>query len=586
MALKKICAISAMALLITLSCLAQAAWLGADGVVIEQIHADLPEIRVYYRADSAAAPGDFTAELNGGGGSAGIVEMDAEADVSPEGCAYIFLVDVSRTISSRQMSEIKRALSDFYDNSLRQGADRFVLIPFGDRVYYSADDGRGFLDGSEDAAEAARAIELLDRSDGQTAFYDAVQRAASMAAGGAGLPERKVIIAMSDGDDDPKDKEVGKHFSYDDVLGETGGVPVYALGFESEAIRDLELFQNISATSGGEFWKIAPGADLGGQFEELRAAVLGVRMLRLRSDEVGADSRGYTLRVMYGGEDLLPSPLEIKPSVPDTRPPSVAGGIEQLASASGIRLRFDERLDASSAGDAARYIVKDSGGDSVEVQAAEYAAEKGGSHVDLIFAKNPYSGSYTLDMTGLTDNAQNPLDAGPIEFTYRGEAAALKYIRVIFVDFWWAVLIAALAVIALVVMRVSYTVLKKRKGIVKIEGKVGFGDMVEYMHEFETPETRRLCLIVTDLRGDAQKVELDVNKSIFVGRSPSNNLSFDDDSMSRQHFVIEVEDDAFFITDLQTTNGTFLNGVRLNGKRRLEYNDVITAGHEKFVFKG
>jgi pSer/pThr/pTyr-binding forkhead associated (FHA) protein len=109
--------------------------------------------------------------------------------------------------------------------------------------------------------------------------------------------------------------------------------------------------------------------------------------------------------------------------------------------------------------------------------------------------------------------------------------------------------------------------------------------MVEYKREFETPETKKLCLIVTDMRGDAQKVELDVNKSVFVGRAKSNNLSFDDAGMSRQHFAIETENNEFFITDLQTTNGTFLNGVRLNGKRRLEYNDLITAGHEKFVFK-
>ncbi|MDR2355007.1 MAG: FHA domain-containing protein [Clostridiales Family XIII bacterium] len=561
-----------------------------NGVGVEQIHADLPEIRVYYReADPPAVAGDFEVSLDRGAFDG--IAPQTETGFEPDGCMYVFLVDVSTSVSSRQMSAIKRALRDFYTASVRRERDLFVLIPFGNRVYDAAEDGRGFLGGGESESEALAAIDLLNRSDGQTAFYDAIHRARAMATGFVGSPERKVIVALSDGDDDPKDKDVGKHYSYDDILGEASigygeaGIPIYALGLETEAVKDIERFRSISEASKGVFYKSVSEADLAERFAALTASLTRVRMMRLRSDELSADSAGYALRIRFGGADLLSPPVEIKPSVPDVRPPAVVGDIEPLPDIGGIRVHFDEALDAAGAERAENYVVKDSGGDSVPVQGVQYALENGGSRSDILFERNPYSGVYTLHLSGLTDASKNPLDAAPISFDYEGEALGFKYLRTVFVDFWWVVLIIALAAAAAVILRISYGILKKRKGLVQIEGKIGFGDMVEYKHVFETPETKKLCLIVTDMRGDAQKTELNVHKSAFVGRAKSNNLSFDDESMSRQHFVIEAEGDAFFITDLQTTNGTFLNGVRINEKRRLAYNDVITAGHEKFVFK-
>ena len=54
--------------------------------------------------------------------------------------------------------------------------------------------------------------------------------------------------------------------------------------------------------------------------------------------------------------------------------------------------------------------------------------------------------------------------------------------------------------------------------------------------------------------------------------------------LSRQHFVIEVTKMACYIEDLETTNSTFVNGVKMTGKRKLSEGDIITAGREKFVF--
>jgi tetratricopeptide (TPR) repeat protein len=48
-----------------------------------------------------------------------------------------------------------------------------------------------------------------------------------------------------------------------------------------------------------------------------------------------------------------------------------------------------------------------------------------------------------------------------------------------------------------------------------------------------------------------------------IGRAPSNDLSLDDSAVSVNHARIERRGDEFWLVDLQSTNGTFLNGVRI-----------------------
>ena len=53
---------------------------------------------------------------------------------------------------------------------------------------------------------------------------------------------------------------------------------------------------------------------------------------------------------------------------------------------------------------------------------------------------------------------------------------------------------------------------------------------------------------------------------------------------SRRHFEIELCDDHYYIQDLGSTNGTYLNGRRLERKERIFSGDVITMGGKDIVF--
>lgn len=59
--------------------------------------------------------------------------------------------------------------------------------------------------------------------------------------------------------------------------------------------------------------------------------------------------------------------------------------------------------------------------------------------------------------------------------------------------------------------------------------------------------------------------------NIIVGRSPKSDIVIPHDSISRNHCRIEVEKGIFYITDLGSSNGTFLDGQKIAPEQRTPF---------------
>jgi Nif-specific regulatory protein len=70
---------------------------------------------------------------------------------------------------------------------------------------------------------------------------------------------------------------------------------------------------------------------------------------------------------------------------------------------------------------------------------------------------------------------------------------------------------------------------------------------------------------------------------VRVGRDPSNSLAISDLSLSRRHCLFCQEEDGYKIRDLDSRNGTFVNGGVVS-ERRLNHGDQISVGESVFVF--
>jgi len=70
---------------------------------------------------------------------------------------------------------------------------------------------------------------------------------------------------------------------------------------------------------------------------------------------------------------------------------------------------------------------------------------------------------------------------------------------------------------------------------------------------------------------------------IRIGRDPSNSLAVSDLSLSRRHCILSREQDSYKICDLDSRNGTFVNGSVVSEKR-LNHGDEIAVGESVFIF--
>ena len=80
--------------------------------------------------------------------------------------------------------------------------------------------------------------------------------------------------------------------------------------------------------------------------------------------------------------------------------------------------------------------------------------------------------------------------------------------------------------------------------------------------------------------GGSLHERLITNKGLTIGRSSQNDLAVTDLAASRFHCKILPESNGLVLVDLESTNGTFLNGVRQNDSQQLKDGDRISIGQQ------
>ena len=73
---------------------------------------------------------------------------------------------------------------------------------------------------------------------------------------------------------------------------------------------------------------------------------------------------------------------------------------------------------------------------------------------------------------------------------------------------------------------------------------------------------------------------------LTIGRSADNAAVLDGDEFaSARHARVETRRDGVWILDLGSTNGTWINGERMDGRRRLNDGDVVRIGETEMRFE-
>ena len=82
------------------------------------------------------------------------------------------------------------------------------------------------------------------------------------------------------------------------------------------------------------------------------------------------------------------------------------------------------------------------------------------------------------------------------------------------------------------------------------------------------------------VKGNGRGTAFDMGESATIGRSPENSLQLLDERVSKEHACIERRKDQYVLRDLQSSNGTILNGLRLTSgvSYPLKPGDVLKIG--------
>ena len=89
-------------------------------------------------------------------------------------------------------------------------------------------------------------------------------------------------------------------------------------------------------------------------------------------------------------------------------------------------------------------------------------------------------------------------------------------------------------------------------------------------------------LHLTGGSGPSKWIEL--KKKTVIGKREDTDVVLTEGGISRNHCEIYADRDGYYVKDLGSTNGTYVNGNKIQGSIRLKEGSVITLGPYRLAF--
>ena len=529
----------------------------AQSCEIEQISLHMPDVRVYYRSDQQEQ--NYEAYL---GGEALNYDKSAQFRELNEGVDYYILLDISASIPDSQFANIKDGIINFI--SSKGEKDKCVLLTFGD-------ESNVVLNGSENPQDAAAVVQGLQNKDMETVLFQTLVKTADMIDQAAQTEEkRRVIITITDGEDC-----VTGQATSNEAVSELNhkGIPMYAMAVDVGKEEYINSFGELARNTGGTLSIFNSGTCLD-LMNQIRNTVQDSYVAFFHSDTNVASNTREDLTVKFLDQQVTDTKEVIATRwIPDTEAPQVVQWEKE--GDNELKLTFSEKV--LNADNLADYKVERDG-EAVAVDSVFYS-EKETPYAVLTFKDKLYTGNYQINFSGITDcsmekNGITNMDSFDLDGAKKGKSTT-----------FWIILIAGIAAVVVagvvIVVVVTYKKVKKNKGVIYVDGKATLAsnvDVKQHVSVVNLPQKTVTFLMKDQINGKCE-LKVTINGSAMAGRSDDCDIYFDDPKMSRQHFALETDGNDVYITDLESSNGTLVNGVRLNRRRKLLPNDEITAGN-------
>ena len=577
---------------------------------IEQIYVNMPELRVYFSHidDSSAKPENIVAYRENDTYECSRVMRFSETEDSSD---YYILMDTSSSISDADFAQVKQSVKYFQQKSKK--TDRLTVIAFGEKVdeIYRSDKEDDDLD---------KAFEKLRATSPKTSLYAALSYTARLADSSSGAEyKRRECIVFTDGYDNSINQETMEETKAQFMK---HGMPINTVTIGKISAEDNKKLGELSRSTGGSIYASSGN--------ETRQAVDSI-INKLDSSYVLV-FQGKNNIVNNGENDITVKFRDIDVSKtakaymvrwqPDKTAPTITEAVKE--GRNSVKLTFSE--DVLNADNPSNYIVEDESGKSIAVKQAAYESKDGVFTAVLTFENDIVRGKYKISCKNISDvsmeknNVENKL-----EVSLDGVEPQSGFVS--FLTSWQGILIIAAGVIvaagiiaALIVIGKKSAKRKEEDVLVrepiqplepqapdppvmlqnmpphpvtlrqsevlptepvrptpkKTEQKKTQSSAPKYV--VDVKDVHVITLYIELDSGEGQEVEMEFEEKLVCGRSQSCDLCIDDKYMARNQFVIDKENGECYITDLGSTNGTMVNGIRIASRCRINEKDIITAG--------
>ncbi len=511
---------------------------------------------------------------------------------SGQGISYIILIDNSASVNEAQFSESKRQLAEL--RRLLKKGDEMTLYTVGTddaggekSLVFTRTVSDGDKKEKEEDCQQIENIAYLSGAESKTVLYRSLNQILQEQ---ASPKTRTVILLITDGEDDSRGKDMDNVSTAKTV--QEASVPVYGILLNRKPSQILTPQEQEAKTSytkneilaekncRGYYYDCSldeTEESVKKAFETLYAIwQRETYVVHLTAPTNQTAGRGK-LNLTADNSAVPPVTLDYSDYEEDKDAPGIAGTVEEV-SGNSIRFSLQDKngINLADVNEPSNYLIQsvteNDDGKIWTVDAVNVTSKGKEITVTLTVTEDFYNDDYILHCTNIRDKSQdaNEMDATAEFSIQNGLDAKNAAIKEALKSYWWIGLLLLVILIGIILILV---VRKRKVEVVQIDPD-----------ELKKADSKKLRLTITDRAGVIKDVEWNVEGSLFVGRSDICNIYFDDDRLSKQHFVIETNKMGCYIEDLESTNGTFVNGVKITSRRMLLDGDIITAGREKIVF--
>jgi len=94
----------------------------------------------------------------------------------------------------------------------------------------------------------------------------------------------------------------------------------------------------------------------------------------------------------------------------------------------------------------------------------------------------------------------------------------------------------------------------------------------------------RLVVVGSQVSEPARGTVFGLDAVATIGRDVNNSIVVEDDFASTEHAVLTFRGRAWYVEDLASTNGTFINGLPIEGLSAIAYGDELQVGKFKLTY--